>query len=205
MIGNASHGLLTLATEDEVVGEARSGSAAAFETLMLRYYPGIHAYLAYLVHDRELVDELAQDVFVTLHQKLHQLSEDRSIAAWLYRIARNHAISHLRRERLRRTVSLDRLQFRRPFHGANPSQPQPQDFDLRELIQEALGELSTAERDAVLLHSLVGFTTEEVAAILGITAAAAGRRISRGKAHFRHVYVSLVSGDPPNGTHEHHV
>lgn len=84
------------------------------------------------------------------------------------------------------------------------SQPQPEDFDLRDLIQETLETLSASERDAMLLHTVGGFTTEEVAAILGISASAAGRRISRGKEHFRRAYSALMDGDLSKGTHERH-
>lgn len=204
MIGSVSRDSLTLASDIDVVGAARCGSAAAFETLMLRHYPRIYAYLVYLVHDQELADELAQDVFVTVHQKLYQLSEDRSFDAWLYRIARNHAVSHLRRKRLVHTVSLDRIRLQLPLRGVMANQPQPEDFDLRDLIQETLEVLSTSERDAMLLHTVGGFTTEEVAAILGISASAAGRRISRGKVHFRRAYSTLADSDPPKRTHDRH-
>ena len=184
---------------------ARSGSADVFDLLMQRYYTGVRLYLFRFVNDPDLADDLAQDVFFTVYQKLDKLSDNRSFVAWLYRIARNHAISYLRRQRLRQTVSLDRLLPRLvPRHGGS----QPSDAEtlcLHDAIQQAIDGLSSAERDAMLLHSIAGFSTAEIAEALGISTAAAGRRISRGKNHFRRRYAALTQEDDSSkGTSKHH-
>jgi len=192
-------------SEGDLIVAARSGSADAFDLLMQRYYAGVRLYLYRFVNDPDLADDLAQDVFFTVYQKLHKLSDDRIFVAWLFRIARNHAISYLRRQRLRQTVSLDHLLPRlAPHHGGS----RPSDAEtlyLHDVIQQAIDELSSTERDAMLLHSIAGFSTVEIAEALGISTAAAGRRISRGKDHFRRQYAALTHDDDSSkGTTKHH-
>lgn len=191
--------------EGELLVAARSGSTDAFDLLMQRYYAGVRLYLFRFVNDPDLADDLTQDVFFTVYQKLHQLSDDRSFVAWLYRIARNHAISYLRRQRLRQTVRLDHLLPRLMLRLGGTRPNEAETLCLHDAIQQALDELSSVERDAMLLHSIAGFSTAEIAEALGISTAAAGRRISRGKDHFRRQYAALTQDDDsPKGTSKHH-
>lgn len=183
----------------ELVAAARLGSGDAFDVLVVRYAPGVRRFLTRFVGDADLADDLSQDTFWLAYRRLDTLLDDRRFAAWLYRIARNRAISHLRRERLRRTVSLDLISSRVWFHHSASRPPDIDAVVTEDVIQHAIDRLSSAERDAVLLHSVAGFNTNEVADILGISAAAAGRRISRGKDRFRRAYEELVDDTVPKG------
>ncbi len=62
----------------------------------------------------------------------------------------------------------------------------------RKLTPMVHGFFPESEREAVILHSVAGLNTNEIATIMRISPAAAGRRISRGKEHFRHIYVDAV-------------
>jgi len=195
MIDSTEHLTDDVGVEGDLITAARSGSAEAFDLLMLRYHTGVRLYLFRLVRDPNQADDLAQDVFFTVHQKMHTLSDDRSFVAWLYRIARNRAISHLRRQRIRQTISLDSVL---PWLAHRNGAEQASDDEavcLNDLIQQVIDELSSTERDALLLHSIAGFNTAEIAEVLGISTDAAGRRISRGKDHFRRLYAVLVPDD----------
>jgi RNA polymerase sigma-70 factor (ECF subfamily) len=173
--------------EIELVVAARSGSAVAFEALIDRYYAPIHAYLTQLMEDADQAEDLTQDTFLAAYRVLFQLRDDRSFAAWLYRIAHNLATSALRRRRLIRLISLDRIVDHIARRGGAAGDELP-DLELRDDVEAVLRQLSPAEREALVLHCLAGFTAAEVGGILGISSFAAGRRISRGKADFRARY-----------------
>lgn len=195
MVDSLEHVLDVVGGERKLIAAARSGSAEAFDLLMLRYYDGVQLYLVRLVRDPNQAEDLAQDVFLAVHQKLHTLSDDRSFVAWLYRIAWNRGISHLRRQRIRQTFPLDRVLPWLAYRNGDKQTSDDETLCLHDLIQQVIDELSSAERGALLLHTVAGFNTAEVAEILGISTAAAGRRISRGKDHFRRLYAALVSDD----------
>jgi DNA-directed RNA polymerase specialized sigma24 family protein len=76
------------------------------------------------------------------------------------------------------------------------------DVPTRHAIQTALDALPLGEREALLLHSLAGFTAREIAEILGISPDAAARRVSRGSQRFRQLYRGTdgaIAGDNPEG------
>lgn len=177
---------------------ARGGSASAFDVLVGRYYARIAAYLYRLTGDREIAAELTQETFLAAYRSLHRLTGDRSFAAWLYRIALYQTRPFLRRRQILRFVPLDHVIDQVTSWVGRPAEAQPEDVHERELIQDALNELPEGQRAVLLLHSLAGFTTEEVASILGTSVSATTRRITRARLRFQGVYTAL-SDEPAAG------
>ena len=178
--------------DDSLVAAAQSGSARAFDLLVVRHHAAILRYLARQTGDPELAADLAQETFLDAFRSLDRLGDDRSFAVWLHRIAHHNLLAARRRQRLRRLVSLDWLLAR--DDEAPTALHEPDRFASsheRDLIQRALDDLSPALREALLLSSVQGFKGQEVAQILGIAPAAAHRRIGRAKEQFRQRYRAL--------------
>ena len=83
-----------------LVERARAGDVAAFSALYERFYVPICRYLARLVGDDDLGDDLAQDTFLAAWRAVSGIEDSSYFVPWLYRIASNLARSHLRRARL---------------------------------------------------------------------------------------------------------
>lgn len=182
--------------DHELVAAARHGSTAAFGSLAERHYGALLRYLAHQTGDPDLATDLTQETFLTAFRQLHQLAGHHAFAAWLYRIARNTARMEQRRRRLRHVVSLDRLLARtEPVRPALCRSDASAACHERDSIQQVLAELSPPLREALLLHSVGGFTSQEVARILGIAPAAARQRIGRAKEQFRPRYRALNGAD----------
>lgn len=166
-----------------------TGTREAFEVLIDRYHAPLLQYLARQTGNPELAADLTQETFLAAFRCLDQLAADGAFAAWLYGIARNQLRMEWRRHRVRRLVSLDWLPtlLERDTPALRLSDPSQQ-CEERDGIQQALDNLSHQLREALLLHSLSGFSGEEVARILGISPAAARKRISRAAAEFRRQY-----------------
>src|SRR5439155_18797161 len=81
----------------EVVEQARSGDQRAFDTLFEYYNTRICTYLAHIVGNEEEGRDLAQETFLKAWQALGSIHNEASFDTWLYRIATNTAIDHLRR------------------------------------------------------------------------------------------------------------
>jgi len=179
--------------DDQPVAAAREGVTAAFNALVSAYYTRIETYIASIVQDAEAASDLTQDVFMIALQNMEQQSDDQSLRNWLYRVAHNTAVSHLRKQRVSRVSSLEVLLERLTVLPVTRSRHSVADtIVLHDAIRQALSALSESEREAVILHSVAGLNTNEIATIVGVSPAAAGRRISRGKAHFRHMFVAAV-------------
>jgi RNA polymerase sigma-70 factor, ECF subfamily len=173
-----------------IISAARDGSVAAFDLLVDRYYDDIARYLFRLVGDRELAADLTQETFLVAYTALHQLSDDRPFSAWLYRVALNRARPVLRRRALLRFVPLDHVAH---LLGGLVGRGGTEHFDAvaeREVVQRVLDQLPDGQRIVLLLHSMVGFTAEEISLIVGTSPGAAARQVSRARERFRQLHAS---------------
>lgn len=182
---------------DEAAG---GGDRDAFGALADRYHARLVRYLTYRTGAADAARDLTQETFLEALRSLDRLASDRSFAAWLYGIAQNRLRMAARRRRLRQAVSLDWLPA--AVAAAVPALRQADAIEAsneRDMLRRVLGELSQPLREALLLHSLDGFSTAEVAQILGVSRSAAERRLSRAKEQFRERYQALSSEDQEDG------
>lgn len=131
--------------------------------------------------DRGRAEELVQDIYLAIWQALPRFRGEANVRTYLARIAHNRAVSHVAREaRAPLVSSLD------PFDEVLPSaQPSPADAavqaDERRRLEHAVRELPLGLKLTVTL-ALEGFSADDIAAVLGISASAAAVRLHRAKA-----------------------
>jgi RNA polymerase sigma-70 factor (ECF subfamily) len=180
--------------EQDLITTARSGCLESFERLVEQYHGRILGYLTRQLGDREVAADLTQETFLDAFRLLDRLPDDRPFGAWLYRIARNHLL-HVWRRRLDRILSLDWLLAAGHADQEKFCNMGQVDRCIEcDVIQRVLNTLSPALREALLLSTLWGFPSQEVAQILAISPAAARQRIARAKEAFYRAY-RLESGD----------
>ena len=166
----------------QLVRLAKEDRDAAFELLYNAYRGRIFTFLLRLARSSETADDLAQDTFLKAHRAMAGLTEDAKLLPWLYRIANNTAIDHLRR-RGRFTwlpwVSL---------HGTAEEPRTTADHDRipeRSAIADVLATLPPENAAALLLHAIEGYSYQEIAAIQGCSLPAVRSRIARARAAFK--------------------
>src|SRR4051812_27758609 len=101
----------TEAADDQLVAGTRAGSDEAFEVLVRRYQDRIAAYARGIVSDHSRAEDIAQDVFVSALRSLRSSDRDVAFKPWVYEIAKNACIDHLRRARRGSEVSIDSDDF----------------------------------------------------------------------------------------------
>jgi len=169
-----------LLADEALVRATRAGQSRASDALARRYYPSVLAYLIRQVGDLERAQDLAQEAFYTAFRTLPRLRTPRLFAAWLYRIvATTVAAAYRRQRRTPPTLSLDRL-------PTPPATPPP--TDTRLLVSQILATISRADRNLLIMDGIWGLTEREIAASLGISRAAARKRLQRVKERFRARY-----------------
>src|SRR5213595_1798717 len=97
---------LTGASDAEVVAWAKQGQEAAFRELVRRYERPIFSLLYRIVRDRALAEDLAQETFIKVLNAIGSYNPQFKFSSWIFKIANNAAIDHLRRRELD-TLSLD--------------------------------------------------------------------------------------------------
>ena len=144
----------------QLVALAREAPADALEAMYGAYKGRIYTYLLRLLADPEGADDLTQDVFTKAYQAFGTLTKEHRVLPWLYRIATNTGIDHLRRKRRFTWLRVGRLAgtgdepVMRDHHGELPE---------RDQVQGILARLPAEQSTALLLHALEGYSYKEIA------------------------------------------
>lgn len=148
-----------------------------FVILLNRYERPLCGYLRVLVGDPDVVFDCAQDTFLRAYE---HLAKGRSVnSQWMYKVARNLAIDHLRRQG----------RFHSDPEALTELIGQDQGVSSRtQLVREALAQLPLADRDLLYLSIVDRFKTEEIGTMLGIRAGAVRARLFRARERFRKAY-----------------
>lgn len=177
--------------DDALMTATASGDTAAFRTLVGRWSPRVHAFLARALSQRDDAEDLAQETFVRVYRSASAYAPEGRFASWLFRIAGNLARSELRRRRVRGW-----FQGLPAFDddAVLASLPAPSRFDAdgplqagetRLVLARALAQLPDRQRFAVLLHHFEGLNARDVGLALGVSEHAAESLLARGMAGLR--------------------
>src|SRR3954462_8756574 len=93
-----------------VVRQVQAGEVAAFDQLILKYRERVFGIVYNLTANREDAADLTQDAFIKAFQSINRFQGQSSFFTWLYKIAVNTSLSHLRKNRLRTFFSLEKIQ-----------------------------------------------------------------------------------------------
>ncbi len=167
-------------SESRWLAGVREGSEAAFTQLFHRYYPRIWRFAFRIVLDTQSADDVAQETFLRVAGRIVELRSDAAFEPWLYRIARNVASDLVRKEKAhRRKLG----HFAEQADGMQPDSGETGEAGSAAL--QALGKLSAAQREAVALVYLEGFSHGEAAQRLGCAESTVSWRIFRARVLLR--------------------
>jgi RNA polymerase sigma-70 factor (ECF subfamily) len=188
-------------SDQEVVLSARAGREAAYRELIRRYERPVFALLFRMVRDRELAEDLAQETFIKALNAIESYRPEFKFSSWIFKIANNAAIDHLRRRELD-TLSLDGSP-----HAETPEQMQatalqigarqesPLDaVEAKELggaIEQAIARLRPEYRSCILLRHVEGRAYEEIADILNLPLGTVKTYIHRARNELRQALAHL--------------
>jgi RNA polymerase sigma-70 factor (ECF subfamily) len=160
-------------TDEELALELRGGSSGAAAVLFARHYRGVWRVAFAVVGRRVLADEVAQDAFVRLIERIDQFDGRRRLVPWLYGIAVHRSVDLLRRERrIAPAVSEEGLV---EWEGGGE--------DAAFLAR--LASLSSDRRAVVVLRYGLDMAPEEIAAALGVAVGTVHSRLARALAQLR--------------------
>ena len=158
----------------------QGGSLEAFQELYAQVAPGVRRYLSHLAAGSEIADDLLQETFLQMHRSRTAYSPNYAVKPWIFGLARNVFLMNRRAAR-----QWAKLHESREDLPEFPVLPDADRLGSQDEIRRGLAHLSPDQAEALLLHHEWGFSFEEIAGMLGITAAAARARASRGMADLR--------------------
>ncbi|MFH1567262.1 MAG: sigma-70 family RNA polymerase sigma factor [Gemmatimonadota bacterium] len=171
--------------EQERVHRIVGGSAEAFRSLVTDYYPLAYSLAYRVLNDAGDAEEVVQDAFLRIHRALASFRGDASLKTWILRVV--HRLS-LNRRRDRSRTAWHRLGLSRRDEASARAEaelvarePDPESRlisrQTRELVLEAMGELSEPLRDVLVLSTLEGLTYEEIGRILQVPVGTVSSRL----------------------------
>jgi RNA polymerase sigma-70 factor (ECF subfamily) len=152
--------------ETELIQRAKTYDADALGTLYERYYQSIYRYVYYRVSDSALAEDLTGDIFMKMLHGIESYSiQGVPFSAWLYRIARNRVIDHMRRQPERPELSLEEARVETIASGETTLEQALQRDELLKAVQV----LTEEQRRVILLKFIEDKDNATIAAILGKT------------------------------------
>ncbi len=156
-----------------VVRKVQAGDVAAFDQLIVKYRERVFGIVYNLTANREDASDLTQDAFIKAFQSINRFQGNCSFFTWLYRIAVNTTLSHLRKNRLRSFFSLEKLQedgvSTEILEQLTDKKGADRDTYLQELkekLNEAMQKLSIPHRTVITLFEIDGLSHSEIAEVM---------------------------------------
>lgn len=178
----------------ELLDRCRRGEPEAFEELVERTHRRVYTLAYRLVGDRHEAEDVAQDAYLRVYRGLPGFRGDSSFETWMHRITANAAVTHLRR-RGRFGDLLEDPDVIVQVPDTATSDPVDRDE-----IQRALGGLPLAQRTVLVMKDAYGFSVQEIADELGLSAGAVKVRLHRARKALKEIVYG--SGEPHRTGHE---
>ncbi|MFI5357042.1 MAG: sigma-70 family RNA polymerase sigma factor [Opitutales bacterium] len=173
----------------DVVRRVQEGDVAAFDQLVVKYRERLYGVVYNMTSNREDAADLTQDAFIKSFQSINRFQGQSSFFTWLYRIAVNSTLTHLRKNRLRTFFSLERVdEDDRPTAEViaaltDTTGVERDTFvkELQERLNEAMHKLSIKHRTVVTLFEIDGLSHQEIAEIMNCSVGTVRSRLHYAK------------------------
>ena len=186
---------LTNLPDADVARLAQQGREAAFRELVRRYERPVFSLVFRMVRDTATAEDLAQDTFIKVLNHVDKYRAEFKFSSWLFKIANNVAIDHLRRRQLD-TISMDGSPHASSasdieatsFDIADKSESALDEMEAKELgsaIERAIGALRPEYRACIMLRHVEGRSYEEIAATLDLPLGTVKTYIHRARGQLR--------------------
>jgi RNA polymerase sigma-70 factor (ECF subfamily) len=172
-----------------LIEQAKKGDIEAFQRIYDLFSRKVLNFIYRMVASIEEAEDLTQETFVTVYQKLESLKDDARFEPWLFRIARNYVYQKYRR-RVPPTVSVDFLdeEGRAASELADERKDPQEEFQAEELddvVREVVLELSEKYREVFVLSAIQDLSYQEIAEIVGRSLASVKTDIHRARLQVR--------------------
>jgi RNA polymerase sigma factor (sigma-70 family) len=157
--------LLKLQGDERLIALARSGNAGAFETIVDRYQGRLLGFCRQMLGSTEDAEDVLQEVFVNAYRAMLADEREINLRPWLYRIARNRSLNHLRKPTADAQESMDMVPA---VDAASTAEKVHNREEFRQILCD-VNKLPETQRSALLLREMDALSYEEIAAAMDTT------------------------------------
>jgi RNA polymerase sigma-70 factor (ECF subfamily) len=199
--------LATTEEEHRLIKEFKEGSEEAMEEIVAKYEGRIYRFGLRMCGQRQDAEDIMQETFLSAFRYLHSFREETKLRNWLFKIASNVCFKKRKKKKFEPEgeLSLESLfpgdgaegPYEIPDWSNDPAENALQS-ELKKVIDESIQSLPPKYRIAFSLRDIEGFSTEETAQILGITAQSVKTRLHRARLSLRNKIAAYYKGDRPD-------
>ena len=196
MSSSISHEILRFssAADPDLVASAAQGVEGGFEELVRRYQRPISGYVYRMVGDYEAALDLTQEIFIKIYGSLSRYRPEFKFSTWIYKIAHNAAIDHLRRNSGRErsiVCGAESETFDLPLESEGLSPEQQSEREERRVeIEMVVRSLPTPYRELVVLRHSQDLTYEEIVDVTGLPLGTVKNRLFRAREMMRQQFLT---------------
>ncbi len=150
--------LLRLQSDERLIALIRRGQHAAFETLFSRYQSRLLAFCRHMLGSKEDAEDVLQEVFAAAFNAILADEREINVRPWLYRIARNRSLNHLRKAS---AIGVDSMDVHFAENGVSTADKVMRRESFRQLIGD-VQELPETQRTALLLREIDALSYEQI-------------------------------------------
>ena len=184
---------LNLAVDRDLVNTALSGHEGGFEELVRRYQRPLSAYVYRMVGDYDAALDLTQEIFIKIYGSLARYRPEFKFSTWIYKIAHNCAVDHLRRHNGREQslqVGTEGDSYDLPLESGRLTPEQESERKERRLeIETVVRALPAAYRELIILRHSQDLTYEEIVEVTGLPLGTVKNRLFRARDMMRQQFV----------------
>ncbi|HEV2883750.1 MAG TPA: sigma-70 family RNA polymerase sigma factor [Pyrinomonadaceae bacterium] len=181
-------------SDRELVATAARGLEGGFEELVKRYQRPISAYVYRMVGDYDAALDLTQEIFIKIYGSLSRYRPEFKFSTWIYKIAHNAAIDHLRRSAGRErslTNGSEGDAYDLPLESSGLSPEQQSEREERRVeIETVVRSLPTAYRELIVLRHSQDLTYEEIVEVTGLPLGTVKNRLFRARDMMRQQFLN---------------
>jgi RNA polymerase sigma-70 factor (ECF subfamily) len=166
-------------SDEQIVTDILRGDKDLYREIIKRYNEKLSRYLRKFLSDRDDIEDILQVVFIKAYKNLYGFNVNKKFSSWIYRIAHNEAINHLKRFRNGR-ISLDDIEYKLIDEKADIKRDADRMF-LKKDIERVISNLNIKYRDPIVLFYFEDMSYEEISDVLRIPKNTVGTLILRGK------------------------
>jgi RNA polymerase sigma factor (sigma-70 family) len=157
--------LLRLQSDERLIALTRRGQQAAFEALFSRYHARLLAFCRHMLGSKEDAEDVLQEVFAAAFNAILADEREINVRPWLYRIARNRSLNHLRKAS---AIGVDSMDIHFADHGMSTGEKVLRRESFRQLIGD-VQQLPETQRSALLLREIDALSYEQIAQAMETT------------------------------------
>jgi RNA polymerase sigma-70 factor (ECF subfamily) len=184
---------LTAASDRELVATAVGGGEGSFEELVRRYQRPISAYVYRMVGNYESALDLTQEIFIKVYSSLRRYRAEFKFSTWIYKIAHNSAVDHLRRNATREqslVMGTEGDQYDLPVESGRLSPEQESERKERRIeIESVVRALPANYRELIILRHSQDLSYEEIVEVTGLPLGTVKNRLFRAREMMRQQFV----------------